>query len=202
MAEKSSETPPVAGDGTPPVEGDDESSKTVPREKYRGLLDEKKTASAKLQAANAELETLRSEKAAREQAEAIKRGDHEALAKTAKDEADRLKTENEFLKAERTEQRKLGAFVRNLGQPLDAKFYGLVDLDKIKVGADGSIDQETLTKAVSEYKRTYAETLTIKSGGEPPGGSPKGAKGSALSVEEWRALPLKERKQRMGDVKV
>lgn len=190
---------PPAGDngGTG---GADDKAETVKREAYERLLGEKKRQGERMSAIEAELETLRKEKATREEEDLKKRNEHETLLKKREEELTALKNENGQFKAFFSEQKKTGAFLRALGAPLDSKWHHMIDLDKIKVGNDGAVDEESVTKYVEEYKKTYPETLGKGTGGGMPDTKP-GSGGGALKPEDWAKLPLAERRKRMGDVK-
>lgn len=191
-------TPPAGGNGG--AGGTDEKPNTVSRDAYETLLGEKKKMGERFKSIEAELETFRAEKAKRDEEDLKRKNDYETLLKKKDDELTALKSENGNFKLFFQEQKKLGSFLRTLGAPLEQKWHHMIDLEKIKVGNDGAVDEESVTKYVEEYKKTYPETLGKGTGGGMPDTKP-GSGGGALKPEDWAKLPLAERRKRMGDVK-
>ncbi len=182
------------------VPGGNDKNPTVPRTTYDDAVTEAKNAKARAAAAEAKLAEIDAKKRADEEAEAIKRGEFEKVATSAKAEAEAAKAETAKLKAEQLEARKLGAFLRGLGGELGEQFYQLVDVNEIKADAEGKIDQSSLKKYTDNFRTTYATVIGKPGGNTPPGGKPGGMGGPGLTVEEWKALPLKEQKARMKEV--
>ena len=58
-----------------------------------------------------------------------------------------------------------------------------------------------VTKYVEQFRREFPEVIAKPGKPTMPNDKPLGNGGGMLSLEEWRALPLKEKKTRIGDVK-
>ncbi len=180
--------------------GDDGKTPTVPRSTYDATVTEAKAAKVRAQAAEAQLAQIAAEKKAAEEADALKRGEYEKVAKDKQAEADALKAELAKVKADRVEARKLGTFLKALGGELSEDFYPLIDLDKIKTDAEGNVDATSLKEYGDQFKVKYAVAIGKPGANTPPATKPGGMGGTGLSVDEWKALPLKERQARLGEV--
>lgn len=98
--------------------------------------------------------------------------------------------------------RKASAFERELGGKLKkSSYWNHVDFTKIATNPEtGAIDKDSLAKVAGEFVKEYKELIDFGSNGNFPNGTPNGSASGKLTYEQWKALPLKERKKRMGDV--
>lgn len=154
--------------GTGEKNPNEEKPDTVARDAYERVLDEAKAAKAKLR-------QIEDEKRSLVEAEAKKRGDTEALLKIREDElaAEREAraaeaAEKETLKQERIHDRKVRSFFRGLGQPLDERWHGLVDLDQIKIDENGKPVEASVTQYVKDFQTRYGSILGKPGTGNVP----------------------------------
>lgn len=174
---------------------------SVAYETYRKILSEKKKADEKLRVAAEELEAyrrkeqdavearLKDEKKWKEYAELKEKEAAEATAKA--EEKDRI-----FL-----ESQKLDAFLSSMDGRVDRKYWGFVNTDKIILNPEtGEVDTSSVKIAIQEFKQKYPEIINYP--GRPsgiPNESPKGQT-STLTYDDWKKLPVKEMKERYGEM--
>lgn len=158
----------------------------VTLETHRKLLDEKKKAQAKLD------ELLAKEKE-REEIEARKRGDYEAILKAREDELKAERDKRLHLETTLTTGQKLSAVIDALGGSVDSKWYKLIDVSQVAINPEtGEIDAMTVAKVAESLKREWPEMS--KSKGQLPAQAPQGLEGGSgkISREAWKKLPSKE----------
>ena len=97
--------------------------------------------------------------------------------------------------------RKAAAFEKQVGGKLKKDAYwSHVDFDSIAINPDnGQIDNQSLSKVVDTFTSDFKELIDYGNIGNLPNSTPAGS--GALTVEQWKALPLADRKKRMRDVK-
>lgn len=97
--------------------------------------------------------------------------------------------------------KKAGAFERELGGKLKKDAYwNHVDFESIAVNPDtGRIDSHSVKKAADKFLTDFKELVDFGNPANLPNGTASGSAGK-LTVEQWKQLPLKERKSRMKDV--
>jgi membrane protein involved in colicin uptake len=195
------ENPPAGGDGG--AGGSSDKPNTVPRDTYDATVTAEKAARARAQAAESELETLRKEKKEREEAEMRKRGETDELLKKKEEELAAERAKAQRLEAERIEARKYHAFQKSLGVAVDSKWHRNIDLDEIKVDAEGKVDSDSVQRYVEKFRSEYPEILGKPPSANPPPPDVKAGGGtSSLTHDEWMKLSVKEKKARLGDVKL
>jgi hypothetical protein len=176
---------------------------SVSYETHRKLLAEKKAAAAKLaeyEAKVAEHERLAKE---RETAELEKQRDYEKLKANLQDELRKRDESLAQLEAERATAKKLDAFFKALDGNLDRRYWSLIDIDQIVVDpATKAIDEMSVTKYLEGFRKEYPEIIAKPGRSTMPNEKANGAGKSTLTLAEWKALPLKDRKARISDVKL
>jgi hypothetical protein len=172
----------------------------VAYESHLKLLGEKKKVAERAAALELELESLRAKERERENQELEKSKNYEQLLKNREEELKALKDRTAKFENERVQARKLDAFIKTLGGSLEDKYWSLVDLDKIAVDpATNTVDTMSVSRYVDEYRATYPETIKRPAGYTMSSNAPDGS-GRKLTIEEWKALPLKDKKARMHEV--
>jgi hypothetical protein len=173
---------PVAQPMEAPVATPEE-IKMISYDAHRKLLDEKK----KVQG---ELSALQSEKKAREDAEAARRGDFESLLKARDEELAKERGERQQLQSRITTGQKMNAVIESLGGSVDPKWYQLIDVSDVVQNDNGEIDQLTVSRVAESLKKQWPEM--IKKTGVLPPNAPQGNGGQTISYDEWKKLPLAE----------
>jgi hypothetical protein len=116
-----------------------------------------------------------------------------------------IKSRYDGLNEQVIESKKLGKVLSKLGGSLDSKYFGLIDLDEVKINPEtNDIDELSVIKVVDGYKSKYPETLkktgNTKMMGESGGDNQNGDK--SLTYDAWLKLPYAEKNRRMKDVKL
>lgn len=172
---------------------------TVKYETYKRTVGEVKKFKSKLTAAEEELQKYKEAERKREEEEMEKRGEFDKVKKNLMDELEKERLEKKALLKQQTDNRKLGAFLSTLGGSVDKEYWPLIDIDQIAIDPDsGEIDELSVTRLADSFKSKHSRLIDGVKGPKVYDGSPN--REASLSVEEWRKLPLKERKERMGEV--
>ena len=173
----------------------------VKYETYKKTLNQEKNLRAKLEQASQELEEFKRIEQEREEKTLQEQGEYQKLL-----EIERKKREEMEQKATQYEQsimqaHKLNAFKEKLpGRIANPAYYDFVDLEKIVINPDtGEIAEESVQSAVDEFLSSHQRLIVTKSGGLPNQAPTDGSTGK-LSLDQWKKLPLKERKERMSEV--
>lgn len=187
--------PPVV-----PVEPKPNPNDTVSYESHSKLLNEHKKRKDKLNAANEELEAFRSAKREREESELAARGEHEKIISTHKDRIAELELNETNRHKRDIEAKKFNAFFKGLDGEVDEKYWSLIDVSEIAVDPDsGEIDSLSVANTIEKFKREYTPIIQGQPVPNLPNAAPSGSTGT-ITVEEWKQLPLPERKARMKEV--
>ena len=169
---------------------------------YRKVLGQKKAVDQRLAEQAAKLAEYEAKEAAEKEAALIREKKfEEALALK---EEKLLSTTQRLadLETDVRDAQKLQAVLSKLpGRIKQEAYYNLIDLSQVAYDpTTGAIDHDSVEQVASNFTKVYgADVLERPSQGKLPADAPMGSK-TALSVEEWRKLPLKERKERMGEV--
>jgi hypothetical protein len=177
---------PVEQSGTPVAtpENQNDGKSTIAYDTHRKLLDEKK----KVQA---QLDTLLREKTERDEADARKRGDFEALLKAREDELSKERAARQELSDRITQGRKLNAVIDALGGNVDQKWLRLIDTDDVVVNPEtGEVDPMTVARAAESLKKQWPEML--RKTATLPNAAPAGNGGGMISRADWLKLSSKE----------
>jgi hypothetical protein len=177
---------PVEQSGTPVAtpENQNDGKSTITYETHRKLLDEKK----KVQA---QLDTLLREKTDRDEADARKRGDFEALLKAREEELSKERSARQELSDRITHGRKLNAVIDALGGNVDQKWLRLIDTDDVVVNPEtGEVDQMTVARAAESLKKQWPEML--RKTAALPNAAPAGNGGGMISRADWLKLSSKD----------
>lgn len=194
----SNQDPSATGDANASGEGNEESQQ-VSREAHRRLLDEKKKETEARRRLEAELAERNKADADRKEQELKDQQKWEEAHKLKEQELADERRRRLVLEERITTGQKYGAFVRAVGGQLDPKWQHSVDLEKIKMGEDGQIDDASLKAYAETFKKTYPEIFTKSTGPGLPNDVPR-SNGPRLTPAEWRKLPGKEQDKRYDEV--
>lgn len=203
--------PSVPGGNTPGASGAGDNSDTsdsskstdkVDYETHRKLLGEKKRLAEVHAAAQAELERYRKAEEDRQLKEAEAAKDYERLKAQYADQLKAKEAELSQMRNERIEAQKLDAFFGSLDGKLERKYWGLIDTSSIIIDpVTSQPDPMSVTKYLEQFRKEYPEVILKAGRPSMPQEKPLGNGGGSLTLEEWKALPLKEKKARITDVK-
>lgn len=173
---------PVEQSGEPVAQPENQEAKsTIAYETHRKLLDEKKL--------QAQLEALASKEREREEADARKRGDYEALLKAREEELAKERAARQELDQRITHGMKLNMVIDALGGQVDQKWFKLIDTDEVAVNPEtGEIDKMTVARVAESLKRQWPEM--IQKAGKFPAAAPQGLNGGPgkITESEWKSL--------------
>jgi hypothetical protein len=194
---------PASGDpeGNTPVEDGQkpQDKDTVAYETYRRVVGESKKAKSRAKELETELQAYKDAEKRKEEEDLEKRGEYDKVKASLQEELDKAKAENKALKQEHTDNRKLGAFLSSLDGTVAKEYWPLINIDQIAVDPDtNEIDELSVKRLVDTFKSTHSRLIDGVKGPRMTDSSPD--RQSVLTTEEWRKLPLKERKERMGEV--
>ena len=132
-------------------------SKTVTRDAYERLLNQRKKDQSRLK----ELEAKEQE---RQEQEQLKRGEYEKVMQLKEERIKTLQSEIESRNAQEQEGKKIMAFMDKLGADISEKDYlSLVDIDSILVDPEsGQVDQLSLEKEVNRFSQKYWKVIDRK----------------------------------------
>lgn len=159
---------------------------TVTYETHKRVLRERKADLEKRRELEAQLEAFKDEAKQREQATLEEQGKHKELA-------DHYKTELSKTQAALTERDemindgiKLQAFKSKIGGEFkNPKYMSFVELNKIDIREDGSVDEGTLEMAVNSFLKEHGSDLLNRSTGRKlPSDAPRMGVPSAKKIEE------------------
>lgn len=157
------------------------------------LLSEKKKVSEKLKT----FEQLAKEK---EEKELKEKEDFKTLVQLREQELEKTKSELEIERTQRMQGMKLDAFLSVIDGKIDSKYWGMIDLEQIKLNPDSKqIDQMSVSQAVEVFKKTYPELIKTNMGQMIPANAP--TNGDILTYDKWLTLPVKEQKARYKEMR-
>lgn len=162
------------------------SKDVVSYDTHRRLLDEKKKTQA-------ERDQLLAEKKQREEEEAKKRGDYEALLKSRDEALAKAQADLASVRETQAKARKLAAVLDSIEGEVEPKWFSLIDVSSVVTNPDtGEIDQMSVTKVVEGLRKTWPEMIKNPNAPRLPADAPKGNGAGKISKEEWLKLPAKE----------
>jgi hypothetical protein len=159
-----------------------ETKSAIAYETHRKLLDEKK----KIQA---QLESFMSKEKEREETDARKRGDYEALLKARDEELAKERAQRQELDERISRGMKLTSVIEALGGQVDQKWYKLIDTDEVAFNPDtGEIDKMTVARVAESLKRQWPEMVQRVT--KFPAQAPQGLNGGPgkITESEWKSL--------------
>jgi len=179
-----------------------ESGKEIKEDKaFLAIKEEKKALTAQLAAAKLEIEKRDNEAKSKQEADLKKQGEFEKLYEEEKKATLELKESLRKREEKELTLKKIDAVMQELGAPLaKAEYWNLVDISKVKADeTTGEVDVSTAKILAADITKNFSELLAKKTPGKMPNDAPKS--GQAITKEEWKKLPLDEKRKRLKDVK-
>lgn len=172
----------------------DSNQDVVKYETYRKVLSEKKRR-------DEEVRTLR------EKVEEFERSQKEAQEKTLEEQnkwkeiadlrtKELQETQNKLqtLTQSQREAMKLDSFLSSLGTQLPKQYWGLVNLDEIKLNPEtNEVDDMSVTSAIEHFRNSYPEILQSRSSATTPAKAPRGTAAATRGEVDFDKLPAHER---------
>lgn len=150
--EKDNTDPSVENTNQETVPHDWESEKNKILAKQREILDEKKRIQD-------EYNKLKESQKKQEEEKLKEQERYKELADKREKELAELKNIRETEMNAFKEAKKMNAFLKEIGGLKQEKYQNLVDLDKVILGSDGTIDEGSLKDYVSSFKTEYPELI-------------------------------------------
>lgn len=178
------------------------------RKSKERILTESKEYKEKYQAFKSKEDEYKAQQAKAEEDRLRQQGEYKTLLEqrekelaTLRESLENTSSEVESYKKSMTNLRKASAFERELGGKLKKdSYWSHVNFDQIALDPEtGEVDRGTLKEVANNFVKEYRELVDFPTHGNLPNGTPSGSKGK-LTYEQWKALPLKDRKKRMRDV--
>lgn len=173
------------------------------------ILAESKKYKEGYQAYKAEKDAIAAEKAKADEEKLREKGQFDILLKQREERLKELESQLTEVsgKLEAKDEaivnfRKAAAFERELGGKLKKdSYWSHVDFGNIAVNPDtNQIDSHSLSKVAEEFRNNFKELIDYGNNANLPNSSASGTSGSKLTLDQWKALPLADRKKRMKDV--
>jgi len=164
------------------------------------LKEEKRIIAEKYNETQSRLEKLERE-AKEKQDEALKQqGEYKKLWEDGEKARASLEEELNLKKKRELALRKIDVVMKEFGVPLaKPEYWDFVGLDRISLDeTTGDVDMNIVKQVANDFVLKYPELLSKK-----PGKAPNEAPGTSkpLSHEDWKKLPLSEKRLRMKDIK-
>ena len=202
----------VSGGNTDQASGNDQDKNkqqnTVAYESFAKALDEKKRAQAKSDELQRQLDEIQNRAKIEEETKLKEKGEFQKLLELREQKVVKLEeqlkmAEDRASGAERavTDTWKLSHFYEKLPGKLKNKEYlTFVPLEDIVLNPETKdVDTESLDKVVNTFMEKHGHLVEKQSKGRLPGDAANGTV-STLSYEQWKKLPLKEKKEKYHQV--
>ena len=176
------------------------SGDSVSYSSYQKLLDEKKSLQNKFRETQAELDKRLQAEQDAENKRLEEQGEWKKRAEQLEAERDEWKNKFGDLNSNVTESRKIVSVLEMFPGNVRKEYHHLIDTDEIFVDPDsGRVDESSIKKVAEKFSKAFPELIQRRDGPGIPDGEPQG--GKTLSVDEWRKLPPKEKRERYSEVK-
>lgn len=197
-------TPDVRDEGDNDHDGNNEVNRSPSYESYRRVLSEKKAESAKRRELEQRLTEIEAEKEAQREADLREQGKFKDLLTKRDQEFSSLQGELNSYKKTIDNSFKFNAIKKTLGAEIDYKWADVLEVkgiyDQVELDENRRPDELSVTNVCDYIRKEFPEMIAAKrSSGNLPNDPPRGSKGK-LTLEEWRKLPLKDKKERMNEV--
>ena len=168
----------------------------VKYDSYRKLLGEKKKRDEQLRSALEKLESFEAAQKEREETELKEQNKWKDLVSLRDEENSKLKNQLATFQQRQIESLKLDAFLSTIESKVDRKYWGLVDLESIKVNPEThEVDDMSVSQVVETFRKEYPEVLLQKPAGKLPNDA---AKSDGVMNTDTSKLPPKERRKALA----
>lgn len=204
MSDNTSQNSP--GGGSPNAGGAGEGSErpsSVSYETYNRTVQSEKKLRDSLRETQEKLSVFENERQARDEQAMLDQKKHVEFIEQLKKQNAEILGENQRLKSEQTDFRKLNAAVGLLNEKgirVDPQYMGHLRLDEIQITENG-IDHSSVASVIETFQKEHPRLVAPASKFLPSDKS--GDSGAKISVEEWKQLPPKDKVEalRKGQVK-
>lgn len=181
----------------------DEGSKDdfVARNAYENAVSESKKAKARARAAEAKAAKLEADIKAQDEAKLEEEGRWKEIAEAKAKEAEEAKAENLAVRDKFHKQQKIQAVLNALPGKLKQTVYqSHILVDAIGIDDNGQPDAQAVTAEATRFMTDHKDLVQLSSDDDLPN-VPAGKGGKpALTMDEYKKLPLEERKKRRREM--
>lgn len=170
---------------------------------YTKAIGEIKTFKSKYRDAQAELNEFREKEKALKEASLLEEKKFQELINSQKSEIEQLRQSNESHVKDKLDFRRLNAamsVMQQKGINLDSQYMGLIPIDEIGISEEGEVDLTSVSNVVDNFQKAHPR-LTVPLKGLLPNDS-SSASNSKMSVEQWKKLPIAEKKKALEEKRV
>ena len=184
---------PVANDPQQPANASQNDS--VKYDTYRKVLGEKKNLQSKFELAQKELEEFRAKQKESEERELQENNKGQEFAeRKEKEAAEALQRVKDYEHRE-IASRKLDRILNGVGQPIDAKYWGLINVEAVEYDAEtGEFDETSLNSEIQRIKNEMPEIISRKKDANYDPSAPNKNGMGNLSVAEYARMSNKDKK--------
>ena len=175
--------------------GENSSTDTVKYETYKKVLSEKKRRDDEVKELRETLEKREAEDKAKAESELEQQNKYKELLDLRTSELEKAKAEANHMRESRQQAMKLDSFLESLDSKLPKQYWGLVDLEAIKLNPDThEVDDGSVASAVEIFRKSYPEVLLKKSTTTGlPSSAPSGTAAATRGEAQYANLPTAER---------
>ena len=198
--------PSGQADPKPVAEGQldhaNESSKdSVQYETYRKVLSEKKRRDEELAEARRELEEVRARDKANKEKELIEQNKWQEYAKAKEEEAKAALARVQSYEEREIASRKLDKVLSGVGDPIDSKFWGLINIDSVAYNPEsGEFDETSLNAEIQRIKTQMPEIITRRQNASFDASAPAKNGNSQIDLQKFASMSKSEKKMAVGQL--
>ena len=179
-----------------------ESSKdSVQYETYRKVLSEKKRRDEELAEARRELEEVRARDKANKEKELIEQNKWQEYAKAKEEEAKAALARVQSYEEREIASRKLDKVLSGVGDPIDSKFWGLINIDSVAYNPEsGEFDETSLNAEIQRIKTQMPEIITRRQNASFDASAPAKNGNSQIDLQKFASMSKSEKKMAVGQL--
>lgn len=184
------------------VSSGEESKDSVSYESYKKLMNQFKNNKEKSLELQKRIEEFEVREKEREEVELRKQGEIKKLLLLKEEENKKLKENNDLLNQQWDEAIKFSALREKLpGSIRDDDCYSIIKKSLKDIVIDpttGNVVEDSVSQVAENLIKNKIYLFDVKGSSGMPANAPKSS--GQLTIEQWKTLPLKERKERMHEV--
>ena len=179
----------------------DSSKDSVQYETYRKVLSEKKRRDEELAEARRELEEIRARDKANQERELIEQNKWQEYAKAKEEEAKAAIARVKSYEEREIASRKLDRVLSGVGDPIDSKFWGLINIDSVSYNPEsGEFDETSLNAEIQRIKTQMPEIISRRQNANFDPSAPVKNGNSQMDLQKFASLSKTEKKMAVGQL--
>jgi hypothetical protein len=174
---------------------------SVQYETYRKVLSEKKRRDEELAEARRELEEIRARDKANKEKELIEQNKWQEYAKAKEEEAKAAIERVRSYEEREIASRKLDRVLSGVGDPIDSKFWGLINIDSVAYNPEsGEFDETSLNAEIQRIKTQMPEIITRRQNASFDASAPAKNGNSQIDLQKFASMSKAEKKLAVGQL--